>query len=61
MGLFPLVAQQIRRNAREDNAAADQTLKRSGPKGHDNHEDAAQHKRYGDKKIHLQKKMFVQA
>lgn len=55
MGFFPLVAQQIRRNACEDDAAADQTLERSGPKWHDNHEDAAQHERYGDKKIHLQK------
>lgn len=54
MRLLPLVAQQVCWDARENNAGADQALERSGPKGHDDHEDAAQNKSHGDEQTHLQ-------
>lgn len=55
MGFLPLVAQEVGRDACENNAAADQTLERSRPKGHDDHEDAAQDETRGDEQRKLQK------
>lgn len=55
MGFLPLVAQEVGRDACENNAAADQTLERSRPKGHDDHEDAAQDETHGDEQRKLQK------
>lgn len=55
MGFLPLVAQQVGRDARENNAAAYQTFKRSRPKGHDDHEDAAQDETRRDEQRKLQK------
>lgn len=54
MGFLPLVAQEVGRDACENNAAADQTFERSRPKGHDDHEDAAQDETHGDeqRKLH---------
>lgn len=57
MGLLPLVAQEVCREARENDAAAYQAFKRSSPEGHDDHEDAAQNKSQGDEQRKLEKKM----
>lgn len=56
VGLLPFVAKQICRNAGENDAGAYQALEGSGPEGHNNHENAAQHKRDRDEEVHLQKR-----
>lgn len=55
VGLLPFVAQQIRGDAGQNDAGAYQALERSGPEGHNDHENAAQHKRDRDEEVHLQK------
>lgn len=55
MGFLPLVAQQVRRDACKNNAAAYQALVRSCPERHDDHEDTAQNESHRDEEIHLQK------
>lgn len=56
MGFLPLVAQEVCRDACENDAAADQALKRRRPEGHDDHEDAAQNKGDGDKQRNLRER-----
>lgn len=59
MGFLPLVAQEIGRDACENNAAAYQTFERSRPEGHDDHEDAAQDETSRDEQRKLQKESDV--
>lgn len=59
MRFLPLVAQEVHRDACENNAAAYQALKRSCPEGDDDHEDTAQHKGHRDDQIHLQKEKSI--
>lgn len=54
MGFLPLVAQEVGRDACQNNAAAYQTFERSRPEGHDNHEAAAQDKTGRDEQRKLQ-------
>lgn len=56
MGLLPLVAQEVGRDAGENDAAADQAFERRRPEGHDDHEDAAQNKGDGDKQRNLRER-----
>lgn len=55
MGFLPLVAQEVGRDACENNAAAYQTFKRSRPEGHNDHEDTAQDETRRDEQRKLQK------
>lgn len=59
MRLLPLVAQQVRGDACQDDAAAHQALERSRPERHGDHEDAAQNKGHGDEEIHLQEEIIT--
>lgn len=63
MGFLPLEAQQVCWDTGENNAAAYQAFKRSGPEGHNNHEDAAQDENHRDHQWKLQKehKISVEA
>lgn len=55
MGFLPLVPQEVRRDARENNAAAYQAFKRCRPEGNHDHEDTAQNKSHRNEQIHLQR------
>lgn len=59
MGFLPLVAQEVGRDACENDAAADQTFERSRPEGHDDHEDAAQDETRRDEQRKLQNERRV--